>query len=97
MKTAWERWLPIVLCAAVVCDAARADRSRVGDDSLVADPGECELEIARERQTARNEPAAQHQMLQLDCGVGWQSELSISVALQRAGGASERGLAIEGR
>ncbi len=84
------------LCCSLACSSARAERFRVGDDSDT-EAGDCQLDLSIEQRRSTAEPALRESALALDCGIGWQTELSVSLTRQRSAGSSERSLGIEGR
>lgn len=91
------RGLAAALACGLVCHAAQADRSRIGEDSDALDTGDCELETTVERTKARGGIAERQSAIQLNCGVGWRSELAAAFATSRSNEPRVDGLAIEGR
>lgn len=77
------------IAAAVLLSAAApialADRSRLGEDEDDFGAGNCELEIGAERSRTRGAARQRETALQLACGIGWRSELTLLVARERAG------------
>lgn len=70
------RHLNVAFACLLACHGAHADRSRLADESDVADAGDCEFEFAGVRRTARGSAAAEHERaLRLACGVGRRTEL----------------------
>jgi hypothetical protein len=67
------RGLVLALACVVASGSAHADRFRLDDD--VAERGECELEVAAERLSAKDAAAETAGLVQLDCGIGWRTEL----------------------
>lgn len=90
------RRLLAALACAVACHASHADRSRL-DEEDVAKPGECEVELAFERQTARRSATERETAGQLDCGIGWRTELTLALARQRSSGERSDSFDIEAR
>lgn len=84
--------------AALVCVAAataHADRSRLDED--VADSGDCELELAWERASARRSSRSYASLAQLDCGIGLRTELSATAARERSGSERTEAFDLEAR
>jgi hypothetical protein len=90
-----RRLLAALACAAA-CSASHADRSRL-DDEDVAERGDCEIELAAERQTARRAATERETALQLDCGIGWRTELKAALARQRSPGERTDSFDLEAR
>ena len=90
------RRLLATLACALVAHAAHAQRSRLGEDD-VAQRGECELELARTRQTARGAAAERESAMQLDCGIGWRTELVLGIASRQGSGEHAGALEVEAR
>ena len=90
------RRLLATLTLALVAHAAHAERSRLGEDDF-AQRGECELELARTRQTARGAAAERESAMQLDCGIGWRTELVLGIARRRGGGERADAFELEAR
>lgn len=85
-------------CVALLFAAlpAWADRSRLGDDAEVVEAGDCALELATERQREQGEPRRRRtHTVELNCGVGWQSEALLSRATQRQGSERESAWGVE--
>lgn len=95
MNTA--RQLVACLACVAMCQAAQADRSRLGDDSDVIDAGDCELEVAAERKRANGAVREKKSSIQLNCGIGWRSELAAAFATTRSDVPSVQALGVEGK
>ena len=76
-----------LLVLATACNAALAERSRLGDEADVVEAGDCEVETAFERRSVPGSPRERATSIQLDCGVGWNTELAASFGRTRGGGA----------
>lgn len=92
MNTA--RWLASLVCLAA-CHCAQASPLSLGDESDVADAGDCESELTFERVSARGEPTQRERALRLACGVGWNTELEVAHARLRSGPAHGESLVFE--
>ena len=90
-----RRLLATLACAAV-CTASHADRSRL-DDEDAAKRGDCEIELATARQTARGAAAEHDTAVEVDCGIGWRTELVAALARQRSAGARAESFDLEAR
>lgn len=88
-----RRLLAALVCAAA-CHAAWADRSKLDEEDAV-EPGDCELELQRERKTLRGGPSELESTVQLGCGIGLRTELVVAVARQRSGSAREESIDFE--
>lgn len=89
--------LAALICA-TVCGAARADRSRLGDEADVVEAGDCELEFALERKKmARQAVLERKRALQLGCGIGWQTELAATLEHKRDDEGRAHGFALEAK
>lgn len=88
--------LLVALLCALACGASHADRSRL-DDENVARRGDCEVELAMERQTVRqaegHSVAPHAEVVQLSCGVGARTEIVAAYTRERSDG--ERALAVD--
>jgi len=91
-----NRRLLAALACAVACHASHADRSRLGEED-VANPGECEVELGVERQTAHRSATERETAAQLDCGIGWRTELTVASARRRSSGERADSFDIEAR
>ncbi len=85
------------LACAAACHAALADRSRLSTESEVIDAGDCELETAIERTKASGSAPERRPSLQLNCGVGWRSELALLFASTQGNEPRLRAIGIEGK
>ena len=88
------RLLAALVCVAA-CHCAHASRSSLGDESDVADAGDCEAELALERSRARGEPTQSERAVNLTCGVGWNTELEVAHARLRSGPARGEALVLQ--
>ena len=77
------RCLFATLACLALCGPARADRSALADADGVIEAGDCEIETAFERRTARGSAAQRAAAMQLVCGIGWRTELAVTFARQR--------------
>lgn len=91
-----RRLLAALACVAA-CHAAHADRSRVAEDGDAAEAGDCELDLAFERQTARGTAAERERSMQLDCGIGWRTELVVALARGRSEDGRREAIDLEAR
>jgi len=85
------------LSCVAACQLAMADRSRLGEDNEVIDPGDCELELASERKKARDSMRERSSSIQLTCGIGWRTELATGFAATRSEAERAKALAIEAK
>jgi hypothetical protein len=92
---AWALLAALALLTA--CGATRAERSRLGDEADVVERGDCEVGTAFERRRARGEASQQLSSLQLVCGLGWRTELTINFARQRGDGDRNEAVGLEAR
>ena len=90
-----RRLLATLACAAV-CTASHANRSRL-DDEDAAKRGDCEIELATARQTARGADAEHETAVELDCGIGWRTELVAALGRQRSAGERAESVDLEAR
>lgn len=90
------RLLATLACAAACC-AAQADRSRLDEDAEGVEAGDCEIETAFERHEQRGEAPGREASIQLGCGIGWNTELTASVARGRSEEARIEAIGIEVR
>ncbi len=90
------RRLLVTLACAAVCTASHAGRSRL-DDEDAAKRGECEIELATARQTARGAAVEHETAVELDCGIGWRTELVAALARQRSAGERTESIDLEAR
>jgi hypothetical protein len=86
-------WLAGLACL-LASHAAWADRSRLEDESDIAEAGECAAEWALERQR-EGAATAQETALELDCGIGWRTELLAAFGRQRSAGERAEAIALE--
>lgn len=91
------RFLVVLVACAAACGVGHADRSRLGGDSGGAEPGDCELEAAVEQRSSRGAARERNSAIQLDCGVGWASELTLFLARRRGDGDRTQDWGVEGR
>lgn len=89
------RLLAALACLAA-CHAAQADRFRLDYEDVV-EVGDCELEIASERHSARGAATEREQSIQLGCGIGWRTELVATLARRRSDGERSRAIDIEAK
>lgn len=87
--------LLIAALAGLAAAGAWADRSRLADELDVAEAGDCALELAAERGKARGEPVQREAVLTLECGIGWNSEVSLARANRRSEAELERRIELE--
>lgn len=88
--------IALLLCG-LLCNAAQAGRSSVGDASDVAEAGDCQAETSFERIRPRNEARQRETSLRLACGVGWDTEVEATVARRRGGDARDQALTLEAK
>lgn len=91
-----RRFLSALACA-VACQLAQADRSRQADNADVLDRGDCELETAFERHTARGAAPERDSSVRLGCGIGWRTELAAASARRRGEGVRDESISVEGK
>jgi len=91
------RHLLAALACAAACHAAQADRSRLADEDDVIEAGDCELELAFERQNARGAARERETSIQFGCGIGWRTELAATFARKRSDAQREQAIGIEGK
>jgi hypothetical protein len=84
------------IVAAALVAPAQAGRPLNTDDAGVLGAGECELEGAALRLSAPGARATETG-LQVGCGVGWHSQVAVGLAIGRADGQRESGLALAGK
>lgn len=73
---------------------AWADRSRLADDAELIERGDCELEWAL--QSERQRHARRHgRSIEINCGIGWQTEVALALQRQRSGAETEAAATIE--
>lgn len=89
------RMLALVAALVLLVPPAQAERWRVGEDEEGIEAGDCEAEFAFERSRSRGEPRQREAALQLSCGIGWNSELALTAARQRADDERSRTLELE--
>lgn len=89
--------LAIALGCFAACGSAFAERSLLLEPGEASEAGNCEFELAAERQTARDAAPEQEASMQLDCGIGWNTELTATVARSRSDGTRAYGLGLEGK
>lgn len=75
-----------VLVAA--CSGAQAERSRLADGADVVEAGDCEIETAFERKSARGSARERESSIQFGCGIGWETELVAAFARRHSDGAT---------
>ena len=90
-----RRVLATLACAAV-CTASHANRPRL-DDADVAKRGDCEIELVTARQTARGAAAEHETAVELDCGIGFGTELVAAMGRQRSAGERAESIDLEAR
>jgi hypothetical protein len=90
-----RRTASLVLALVLAAPPAWADRSRLAEDEDGVEAGDCEAEVAFERSRARGVDRQRETAVQLSCGIGWRSELTLTAARQRAGDERSRALALE--
>ena len=90
------RFCLAALAFALLASSAQAQRSRLGEED-VAKPGDCELDLAASRQSARGAAAERESALQLDCGIGWRTELVVGVVRRHGGGGRADAIELEAR
>jgi hypothetical protein len=83
----------LLVACTVPCHAARPLQT---DDAGVLAPRDCEIEGATQRLSAAGQ-AATETGVQLGCGVGWDSQLAVAAAAERAEGERTSSLAISGK
>lgn len=83
------------IALSVAANGAMADRSLLGQDEDGVEAGDCQAELAFERSRFRDAPVERERGLQLSCGIGWRSELTLTAARMRSEGASTDKLALE--
>lgn len=91
------RRLLVALACAAACHAAQADRSRLADDADVVEAGDCEVETALERQSARAAAPQREASIQFGCGIGWRTELVLAVARRHSDAARDEAIGVEAR
>lgn len=91
-----RHWTALLLCS-LLCNAAQAGRSSVGDASDVAEAGDCEAETSFERIRPRGEARQHETSLRLACGIGWDTEVEASIARQRSAEARSQTLTLEAK
>ncbi len=85
------------LACAAACHAALADRSRLAEDSEVIEAGDCEIEAGIERAKARDAARERSSSMQLNCGIGWRTELAATFVTTRSDGSRDRGFGVEAK
>lgn len=96
MPTASFRYLPLLL-ALCAPTASQAGRPLVTEDAGVLEPGSCELETYARRITERAAPSSNGFSLQYGCGVGLRTQVAMATTMDRADGATVRGLVFGGK
>lgn len=92
-----RRLLASLACCIAACQAAHADRSRIGTDSDVLDAGDCEVETTFQHTTARGSRPERVSSIQLNCGIGWRTELAAAFAKTRTQALRMPAFGIEGK
>ena len=77
--------------------SAQADRSRLGADADEIEAGDCEVETTLARQTRRGAGPERETSIELACGVGFRTEVTLSAARRRGDGGRETERALEGK
>lgn len=88
-----------LLCAglaALLCGPVLAGRPLQTDDAGLLDRGDCELEGVASRRLADDERSTAVG-LQVGCGIGWQSQLALAGASDRAAGLRSAGASLGGK
>lgn len=91
------RCLFAALACASACTSIHAGAPGLGGESAVAEAGDCEVELALERQRVRGEPSQRERSLRLACGIGANTELETAHARQRSSQARGEALAFEAK
>ena len=92
----YSRRLLATLACAAVCTASHAGRSRL-DNEDAAKRGDCEIELATARQTTRGAASENDTVVELDCGIGWGTELVAGLGRQRSAGERTGSIDLEAR
>ena len=85
------RCLVLLLAALIYAGHASAKRSRLTQEADVVEAGDCEVESAGARERARGKGPARESNLELNCGVGASTEVSLLVARRRGDDGRGRG------
>ena len=91
------RCLVLLFAALIYAGLASAERSRLTQEADVVEAGDCEVESAGARERARGKGPARESSLELNCGVGASTEVSLLVARRRSDNGRERGMGLEGK
>ena len=86
-----------LLVALCIATTSHAGRPLVTEDAGVLEKGSCELETYARRLTERAAPASNGFSLQYGCGVGMRTQVALAATMDRADGATVRGLAFGGK
>lgn len=86
-----------LLVALCIATTSHAGRPLVTEDAGVLEKGSCELETYARRLTERAAPSSNGFSLQYGCGVGMRTQVALAATMDRADGATVRGLAFGGK
>lgn len=86
-----------LLVALCIATTSHAGRPLVTEDAGVLEKGSCELETYARRLTERAAPSSNGFLLQYGCGVGMRTQVALAATMDRADGATVRGLAFGGK
>jgi len=86
-----------LLVALCIATTSHAGRPLVTEDAGVLEKGSCELETYARRLTERAVPSSNGFSLQYGCGVGMRTQVALAATMDRADGATVRGLAFGGK
>lgn len=94
--TRTRHWLVGLACVAT-CALAQADSDRLASDGDVAEAGDCDIELGRERKHIRGDTPERESSLRLACGIGWKTELEAAFSRRHGSGARDQAIALEAK